>query len=307
MNRFEERLQSDRPLLLDGGLATQIESRGAALHPTLWSAGLLHSAPGLIKDAHAAFLAAGAEVLATASYQGSRSGFTSLGMDAAAADALMRSAVSLAQQAISEADRPEVLVAASLGPWGATRADGSEYTGRYAASEQDLRNFHGERLALMDDSGADVLALETIPQLGEARVLAGLLRQVQTPAWVSFCCRDDALLSDGTPVEEAAQLFKAHPRVKALGINCTAPRFVPGLLKRLQQSMPGLPVLVYPNSGEKYDAHQGRWHGTVSEQAAGSAALDWIKQGARGVGGCCRMGAGHIETMAQAINKETSP
>ncbi len=238
-------------MLLDGGLATQIEAEGHALHPTLWSAGLLYSAPDVVTAAHRAFVEAGAEVIATASYQASVAGFMGIGLGRQEAEDLLIGSVSLAREAA--ADRPETLVAASLGPWGAAQADGSEYTGAYRASEQELHRFHRERLELMDDGKADVLALETIPNQLEARVLAECLRHVDTPAWVSFCCPDGANLSDGTPVEEAARLFADHPRVRALGVNCMAPGHIPRLLRRLDAATT-LPVFVYPNSGEQYDA-----------------------------------------------------
>lgn len=284
--------------MLDGGLATQIEAGGHSLHPTLWSAGLLHSDPEVITEAHRAFVNAGAEVIASASYQGSVAGFMSIGLSRSAAEALLLGSVTLARDAA--ADRPETLVAASLGPWGAAQADGSEYTGDYQATAEELDSFHRERLELMDQSKADVLALETIPNLQEARVLAECLRHVDTPAWVSFCCRDGASLSDGTPIEAAARLFTDHPRVLALGVNCMAPGHIPRLLRRLQAAST-LPILVYPNSGEQYDAIDRCWIGEVAPGLAGTAALDWIAQGARGVGGCCRMGAGHIKAMSQAI------
>lgn len=267
----------------------------------MWSAGLLHTAPEVVAEAHRAFAAAGAEVIATATYQASVAGFVGIGLDQAGAEDLLTGSVRLARDAT--ADYPGVLIAASLGPWGAVQTDGSEYTGAYDVSEEELERFHRERLALMDRSGADVLALETIPNLQEARVLAKCLCDVNTPAWVSFCCRDDQSLSDGTPIEQAAALFEGHPRVLALGVNCTAPGNIPHLLRRMATTST-LPLLVYPNSGEQYEVVDRCWIGEVASGLAGDAALDWIAQGARGIGGCCRMGADHIRSMAQAIDKQ---
>lgn len=284
---------------MDGGLATQIEAKGHVLHPTLWSAGLLHSAPGVVAEAHRAFADAGADVIASATYQASVSGFMSIGLSQAEAERLMVGSVALARDAA--AGHPDTLIAASLGPWGAVQADGSEFTGSYAVSEEELITFHRERLSLMDQSGADVLALETIPNIQEANVLAQCLRMVNTPAWVSFCCRDDNSLSDGTPIEEALEPFKDHPRVLALGINCIAPGHVPRLLRRMINAT-DLPVFVYPNSGEQYDAHEHCWIGEVAPGLAGNAAQDWISLGAKGVGGCCRMDHKHIRNMSQSID-----
>lgn len=300
-DRFAERLRQPRPLLLDGGLATQLEAQGAQLHPTLWSAGLLASDPDAIQAAHGAYLDAGAEVLISASYQASRDGFKALGLDATAADGLLRRSVSLARSAGQGRSGPAPLVAASVGPWGATRHDGSEYTGRYALGESALADFHARRLGVLDGAGADVLACETLPNGPEVRLLADLLRSCQTPAWVSFCCRDADSLHDGTPLAEAAATFLDHPRVLALGINCTAPRHVTGALETLRRAAPELPVLVYPNSGERYDAEARRWSGLLAPLDAAQAARHWLDAGARGVGGCCRMGPDHIRAMAGAV------
>lgn len=303
-DRFQARLARPRPLLLDGGLATQLEAMGRTLHPTLWSAGLLHSDPASLQAAHEAYLDAGAEVLITASYQASRAGFDGIGLPKGEADELLRRSVRIARDAVEIRAADQALVAASVGPWGASRHDGSEYTGRYPIDEAALEDFHGQRLAVLDAAGADVLACETLPHRGEIEVLARLLRSTRTPAWVSFCCADGARLRDGSPVEEAAAGFRDHPGVAALGVNCTAPRHVPELIGRLRRAAPDLPVLVYPNSGEAYDAARRRWSGLIEPLDAADAARCWLNAGARGVGGCCRFGPDHIRAMARLIEKE---
>jgi homocysteine S-methyltransferase len=301
---FRERLARPRPVLLDGGLATQLEAMGQALHPTLWSAGLLATHPDALQAAHEAYLDAGAEVLISASYQASREGFATIGRTGAEADELLRRSVRIARRAIHARGARRALVAASSGPWGAIRHDGSEYSGDYAIDEAGLEAFHQERLAVLDTAGADVLACETIPNGDEVAVIGRLLRHTRTPAWVSFCCADGALLRDGTPVEAAAARFRDHPGVAALGVNCTAPRHVVELIGRLRRAAPDLPVLVYPNSGEAYDATSQSWSGLIEPLDAGRAALSWIGAGARGVGGCCRVGPAHIRAMARAIQEE---
>ena len=300
-DRFARRLRDPRPLLLDGGLATQLEAQGVSLHPTLWSAACLETDPTAVIAAHRAFLDAGAEILATASYQASREGFKALGLDSDSADELLRRSVTLVRTAIRDAQRPDALVAASLGPWGATQHDGSEYTGRYAIGAAALADFHAQRLAVFDAAGADVIACETLPNGREVTLLAELLESAQTPAWVSFCCRDVTHLHDGTPLADAAKIFRGHRRVLALAINCPAPRHVLEALDTLRSAAPDLPVLVYPNSGERYDARTKSWSGLLATDDAGTAAATWVAAGARGVGGCCRVGPDHIRAMAAAL------
>jgi len=306
-NAFSETIASPGPILLDGGLATQLEAQGCDIGNELWSASLLASNTQAIVDASRAYLDAGAECIATASYQASREGFATLGFSASEADALMLLSVELANRARSEflADDPEydraVLIAASIGPYGAALHDGSEYTGRYDADANKLFEFHNERLQLLDRSDADVLALETIPSLTEAKVLGELLRRCETPAWVSFSCRDERHISDGTPLVEVARLFRDHPTVLAIGINCTPPHYVPSLIRTIRTVLPDTAILAYPNSGETHDVTTNSWSGTVSPLDCATAAASWVSAGAKFVGGCCRMGPSHIRAMAAKL------
>ena len=306
---FAKAIAAGNPVILDGGLATQLEAQGCDIANELWSASLLVNDPEAIVQAHGAYLDAGAECIATASYQATRRGFATLGLSARDADERMLLSVDLARRARDEflGDNPgcdrALLVAASIGPYGAALHDGSEYTGDYGIGSAALEAFHADRIALFDNSDADVLALETIPSLPEAQVLAGLLRGTRTPAWVSFSCRGAERLSDGASLHEAACLFRGHPTVLAVGVNCTSPAFVPSLIRIIRNALPEKAAVAYPNSGEVYDATQNCWSGTASPLDCAAAALDWVDAGALLVGGCCRMGPEHIRAMASGLRE----
>lgn len=305
--RFKDTLESGRVALLDGGMATQLEAQGEDLSGLLWSARLLAEKPEAIVAATRAYLDAGADIVETASYQASREGFRHVGMGERMADRLLVLSVELARRARDDylADNPGAqvpLVAASIGPWGAILHDGSEYRGDYTISRESLAEFHERRLEVLDTAGADVLALETVPSLMEAEVLAGLLRDCRTSAWVSFSCRDGGHICDGTPIERAVSVFHDHPVVLAVGVNCTPPQFVPELIGRIRDALPGKAIVAYPNSGETWDAAAECWHGTVSPLDCAAAARAWVEAGATIVGGCCRMGPGHIAAMRAAID-----
>ncbi|MEV0229060.1 homocysteine S-methyltransferase [Nonomuraea sp. NPDC050786] len=277
-------------LVLDGGLSTQLERLGADLGDELWSARLLLEQPELIRRVHADYFAAGADVATTASYQATIPGFLRRGLDVATAERLIRLSVELAAQARDEAGRG--LVAASVGPYGAYLANGAEYTGDYGLDEEGLFEWHLPRWEILASAGADLLACETIPSYPEARTLVRLLaRTPEVKAWVSFSCRDGERLNDGTPIREAAALFAGNPQVVAVGANCTAPRHIPGLISCLAG---GPPVVVYPNSGETWDAGHRRWLGLADPVEFGQAAKEWQKAGASLIGGCCRTTPEHI-------------
>ena len=162
-HHFRDALRRGGPLLLDGGLATQLEAQGNDLSDRLWSARLLLEEPEQIVAAHLAFFRAGARVATTASYQATFEGFAARGLDHAAAAGLLRRSVELAEQArdraLDEGAEGPLFVAASVGPYGAMLADGSEYRGRYGRTVAQLADFHRERLRVLATTGADVLAV----------------------------------------------------------------------------------------------------------------------------------------------------
>lgn len=283
-------------LILDGALATELERRGADLNDPLWSAKLLIEKPDLIRQVHLDYFLAGADVATTASYQATFESFARRGYDHAAAAALMADSVRLAveardafwQEPVNRIGRIRPLVAASVGPYGAMLADGSEYKGNYGLTEEQLMDFHRPRLQVLLASGADLLACETIPCLAEARALARLLAEFpDAGAWISFSCRDGLHNSQGELLADCVAALDSYSQVLAVGVNCTAPEYIDSLVEQAQAHT-RKPVLVYPNSGEHYDATHKQWHGNPSASHFAEQARGWHARGARLIGGCCR-------------------
>lgn len=306
MNPIQPILDTYRIMVLDGALATELERRGCDLHDPLWSAKVLIDAPDLIKQVHADYFAAGADCVITATYQATFEGFAGRGISEEEAKRLMRLAVHLAIEARDEfwADpanrvgRPKPLVAASVGSYGAFLADGSEYSGNYRLTEEELMNFHRRRLTVLADSEADLLACETIPCLVEALALARLLDEhPDRVAWISFSARDGAHISHGEALVDCVAQLERYPQVVAVGVNCTAPRYVRDLVKTARIATTK-PILAYPNSGEAYQAGQGCWSGVVDVATYADEARSWYEQGARIIGGCCRTGPEEIRAIA---------
>jgi len=301
-------------MVLDGGLATELEARGYDLDDALWSARVLLEDPAAIRQLHYDYLAAGADCIITANYQGTLAGFMKRGLTESEAADLMRLAVTLAieardafwSQADNRAGRLKPIVATSIGPYGAYLADGSEYTGAYDLDEAGLVTFHRQRWQLLCQTPADILACETIPSLAECRALLGLL--LETPdryAWFSFSCRDEQHISDGNRLADCLAILDEHEQVAAVGVNCTAPRFIPGLLAEAQ-AVTEKPLLVYPNSGERYHVAGKRWQGHSDADEFGLACVDWRAAGAKIIGGCCRTGPGHVRQIRRRLERTQS-
>jgi homocysteine S-methyltransferase len=290
--------------VIDGGLASELEYLGARIDGPLWSAHVLEDEPEKVAAVHRAFIQAGSQCIATCSYQVSRMGYAEVGLSPERADAALLRSVALARSVVAEFPGRRVLVAGSLGPYGAALHNGAEYTGNYGCFYSDLVRFHRERIEVFARAAGpqspDLLAFETFPSLEEVRAVGEALAPwpaLQT--WFSFSCRDDKHVSHGEPVAECAALVAAFPQTVAIGVNCVPPRWLPSLIAELR-SASDKPILVYPNSGEGWDAATRSWIGTTDPADFGIKAKEWFAAGAQIVGGCCRTRPAHIHEVARA-------
>jgi len=302
-------------LILDGGLATELEKRGYDISGPLWSARLLLDAPDAIEQLHYDYFAAGSQCVTSASYQASYGGFASIDMTPEETTLLLQRSVALAGSARdrfetdelrdsndSRADRKRRYVAASVGPYGATLHDGSEYHGNYGLSVGELRAFHGPRFSVLTESGADLLACETIPSFDEASALLDLLgNHGEKGAWLTFTSPDGVHTSHGEPLVDCARAADGVANVIGVGVNCVHPRVVLTAIRELSRGT-GKPIVVYPNTGEQWDADSRQWRGSPSGSRLADLAPAWVDAGARLIGGCCRTGPDDIAALARALH-----
>lgn len=310
--------------VIDGGLATELERHGANLNDPLWSAKCLLSSPHLIRRVHLDYLEAGANIIITASYQATIQGFEAKGFSREEGEALLRRSVEIACEArdiycerstkvsghIVGNDRAPkqgpILVAASVGSYGAYLADGSEYSGDYgdAVTLETLKDFHRRRVQILAESGADLIAFETIPNELEAKAYAELLKEedIKIPAWFSFNSKDGINVVSGNSLLECALIADSCKHVVAIGINCTPPRFIHGLILTIQKASTK-PILIYPNSGETYDADRKEWVSSngVADADFVSSVGKWHDLGASLIGGCCRTTPNTVRAISRAL------
>ncbi|MDR6977838.1 homocysteine S-methyltransferase [Streptomyces sp. 3330] len=288
-------------VVLDGGMSNQLESAGHDLSDELWSARLLAEQPEAITQAHLAYFEAGANVAITSSYQATFEGFAKRGIDQDEAARLLALSVELAQEAARQARNKGLVhplwVAASVGPYGAMLADGSEYRGRYGLSIAELERFHRPRLEVLAAAAPDVLALETVPDADEAEALLRAVRGLGVPAWLSYSIAGDRTRA-GQPLDEAFALAADADEVIAVGVNCCAPEDAEAAVATAAR-VTGKPVVVYPNSGEVWDAVARAWSGRSTFTA--EQVLGWRESGARLIGGCCRVGPEAVASIARTL------
>lgn len=301
-------------LVIDGALATELERRGYDLKDSLWSAKILLEQPDAIKQVHFDYFQAGADCAITASYQATIEGFAKRGLNEKEAIVLIQKSVKLAIEARDEfwndesnrAGRLKPFIAASVGPYGAFLADGSEYRGGYGLTEKELMDFHRPRMRVLIEAVADpstgsgqaFLACETIPCLIEAQAIAKLLKEFPNiTAWVSFSARDEKHISEGQVFADCVKQMEDNPQIVAIGINCTSPKYISSLIREAKKAT-NKPILVYPNSGETYDATKHDWDGNPVYESFGEQAREWYSAGARLIGGCCRTTPEDIRVIA---------
>ncbi|KAF2787296.1 Homocysteine S-methyltransferase [Melanomma pulvis-pyrius CBS 109.77] len=303
------------PLILDGALATYLELLGADISTALWSATLLLSQPSLIHKTHLDYYHAGADIAITASYQASVQGLQKhLNLPEHEAKNVVKKSVELAIQARSdylgsltdevekERKSKRLLVAGSVGPYGAFLADGSEYRGDYVLSKSSMKDFHRGRISALIEAGCDVLACETLPSIGELEALVELLEEFPgTEAWFSFTMKDAEHISDGTSLDKVCETLKECKQAVAVGVNCVPEETALGALKQLAK-LTSKPLVVYPNSGEQWNAESRSWQGERNKGAQlAERTKEWWNAGARLIGGCCRTTPEDINIIEQSL------
>jgi homocysteine S-methyltransferase len=280
-------------ILLDGGLSTALEQLGNTLNTSLWSGELLRSHGDQIRSAHQLFVDAGAHILITSSYQITFDGCVKRGWSE-------EEVVRALQDSTQLARFDGVKVAASVGPYGAYLADGSEYRGNYGLSRDQLKDFHRRRLEILISTNPDYLAIETIPELTEARAILELVQEINLlqKVWISFSCRNESEISSGESFASAVELANKFSFVEAVGINCAAPLLITPLLSSANSS---IPFIVYPNSGRVWDAELKVWNGPTSGSFEKSDLDQWKKLGATIIGGCCGVSPDDISEIKPMI------
>lgn len=309
-NPIKPILEQKKHMIIDGALASELQRRGCDLNDSLWSAKVLIEQPELIQQVHYDYFKAGADCAITASYQATPMGFAQKGIELEESIKLIKTSVKLAQQAKMQylndiKEDKALLIAGSVGPYGAYLANGSEYTGDYQLSESEFIAFHKDRVTALIDAGVDILACETMPSFLEIKALVKLIQQFpMVNCWFSLTLKDQQHISDGTPLTEVIEYLNSIEQIVSVGINCIALEKVTPALEVLSK-LTSKPLIVYPNSGEQYDPTTKQWHKNHHHNCTFANQLDtWIKLGAKLIGGCCQTTPEDIVEIHQLLNKK---
>ncbi len=310
MNKFEEALKKQKAIIIDGALGTQIQRNGHNVNDSLWSAKFLDENPKVIKDVHIQYLNAGADIIITSSYQASFEGFLKKGFTQEKAVELLKLSINIAIEArddfwekCDQQNRIKPLVAASIGPYGAYLADGSEYSGDYKISDIELKDFHKKRLEVLIQTKPDIYAFETIPSKNEAKILCDLIEDFNIKnSWISFSAKNENFTNAHDEIVEAIKYLNNCHSLGAVGINCTAPQYIPQLIENIKSST-NKPIVIYPNGGSKYNPITKNWEkGEISPIEYSKMAHLWFEKGATIIGGCCETGPEEIKQIRNILS-----
>ncbi|MFT9372305.1 homocysteine S-methyltransferase [Liquorilactobacillus hordei] len=300
-----ELLREKKLLVLDGAMATELEKAGVDTANELWSATALLDAPQKITNVHQNYFRAGADIAITNTYQATKQAFMKQGMSAAKSSELIKQAVFCAQKARNEySENKNLLLAGSIGPYGAFLADGSEYTGNYNLSIKAFQDFHYPRMKALVEAGVDLFAIETQPNFIELEAITELLERKfsEMTAWIALSIKDSRHLCDGTSLEKVVKYLEQFENISAIGVNCTALENITPALKEIQP-LTTKPLVVYPNNGDIYDPISKKWKINPQAKTFSDLVPTWISAGAKIIGGCCRTTPENIREIANVVTQ----
>lgn len=288
------------PAVLDGGLSFPLEEKKIRMNTNLWTAELLISKPELIREVHINYIDSGAKIITTSSYQASFKSLKKRGYSEIQSKNIILKSVEIVEE-IKKNYNNKIIIAASIGPYGSYLADGSEYVGNYDINEETFFDFYKKKVDLLDSSSADVLAFETIPSYKEAKVISKILKETKKQSWISFSCKNQKEISDGTKLEKCCEYLNNHSKIFGVGVNCTSPKYISKLISILKRKLKNKKIIIYPNSGEIYDGKNKNWIGN-SNITFESYIDEWLNLGVDILGGCCRVGTKEIKKIKDKID-----
>jgi S-methylmethionine-dependent homocysteine/selenocysteine methylase len=276
-------------LVLDGAMGTELERRGAGHPLPLWSAGALLSAPEVVVAIHREYVEAGADILVANTFRTNPRTLRAAGCFPDG-ESLNRLAVDLARRAAGGRD---VLVAASVAPVE------NCYHPERVPTESVLRAEHEEMMIWLVAARPDLVWIETMNTLREARVAAEVAHSRGLPFAVSFVVRENGDLLSGERLEDAIAAIEPLEPL-ALGLNCIPPRGLTALLPRLRRAT-ARPLAAYAHIGNPTPIRGWSFAQDVTPAEYAQYARQWLDLGATIIGGCCGTTAAHIRAVRDVV------
>ena len=283
--------------LLDGSLSYPLENKGINLNTRLWTAQLLIDDPHILSEIHSNYVKCGVDYISTSSYQLSHDSLSQLEYSKKEIYLIFKRSVDLAKKAV---EKKEIEIVGSFGPFGTLLADGSEYTGNYKYDDFTIKNYHKKNFEIINYQKLDIILYETIPSLKEIIIISDVIKYSHKKFWISMTCNKNLKLRDNSSLKEACKILSELQNISVIGVNCIDPLITSDIIKKLKDYS-SKKILIYPNSGEKYNSYTKKWDGESSIN--NKLIQDWISLSPDIIGGCCRVGYDKISKMRNVIDR----
>ncbi|MEP6835941.1 MAG: bifunctional homocysteine S-methyltransferase/methylenetetrahydrofolate reductase [Gemmatimonas sp.] len=281
-------LHPDQVVIFDGAMGTMLYSKGVFINQCYDE--LVLKSPDLVRDIHAMYVKAGAEVLETNTFGANRLKLSQYGLESQT-EAINKRAVELAREAAGEGR----LVAGAVGPLG-VRIEPFGPTSR-----EDAQALFREQMSALKAGGADCFILETFSDLVELEqaVLAARAVDAAMPIIAQATVGPDLTTSFGASPEDIARELDRLD-VDVIGLNCSVgPQTILEAIERMVV-VTSRKLSAQPNAGMPRDVG-GRSMYMASSEYMASYARHLIQAGAKIIGGCCGTTPEHIKAMVEGV------
>lgn len=297
-----ERLTHGPPIILDGGTGTELERKGATMHERAWSARAALTDPEIVRNVHASFLEAGAELIIANTYSANFHIMAVCGLSDEFERANRR-ALELAKDARRVApEDSRIWVAGSMST--TTFSSGIDTSVVHAAG--DAAAGYRAQAQIIAEAGVDLIVLEMMRDVEQSALCLQAACETGLPVWMGMSAErtEDGqlvLFGSDTPLARGvAQILEVQSSIQAVGVMHSQLEMIPQALKELQSIWNG-PLFAYPHHGV-FELPHWRFDNTLSPGEFARAAGDWIRAGATAVGGCCGVGPDHIAALRAAVH-----
>jgi len=279
---------------MDGAMGTELTQRGIATPLPLWSAQALLDSPDTVRSIHEEYIHAGADIVTACTFRATPRALAKVGK-AAETERLVGRAVSLAREAAGRAGGSrEVLIAGALAPLEDC------YRPDLAPPPEQADREHAEQVVRLGRAGVDVILIETMNTIAEAKSALRGAKPSGLPVIVSFICRNEREILSGELLLDAVLAVEPF-KPDAILVNCVPPEIVVGCLEELARTT-RVPTGCYPNVGHA-DMASGSWtfDSIWTPDRFAAASAKWVARGAQVIGGCCGTNAAHIRALRLAL------
>ena len=291
-----DRLSKEPILLLDGAMGTELFRRGVKTRLPSWSAHALIENPTIVCEVHEDYIRAGAEIITTDTFRTTSRALQKEGLSQRAKE-LTHLAVNLAKQARNQcADQP-VWIAGSVAPLEDC------YEPDLSPDLETAFREHREFIGWLVEAGVDLILIETMNTVREAIAAARAAETCGVPMFISWTCASDGNILNGESLKEAVSSLEQY-KPSAFLVNCTASKNIGPALWKMCEAATKVPIGAYANIGKPEPVYGWEFTHELDPSAYAREAEDWVRQGAKIVGGCCGTTPDHISELRNLFHNK---